>query len=100
MVIEKQISFFRFLILSQWEVEPAHGACVIILKPWLQAIRVEDMATGHEHALLSHLYIITAHSAKWRFKLTFYFLTMFLFNFDDRKSVYSFLFGLLARYLL
>ena len=54
------------------------------------------MTTGHEHALLVHLNIITAHSAKWRFKFTINFLTMFLFNLYNWKSVNSFLFRSLS----
>ena len=92
MVIEKQISFFRFLILSQWEVEPAHGACVVVFKPRLQTTRVEYVATRHEHAFGAQIDVIKAHCAARWLKFVFNFLTVLFIDFYNWQSVHSFLF--------
>ena len=92
MVIEKQISFLRFLILSQWKVEPAHRASVVVLKPWLQTTRVEDVAAGHEHAFAALVDVVEAHCATRRLQFVFNFLTVLFINFYNGQSVYSFLF--------
>lgn len=98
--------FVYIFIHSCWKLFPAYWASVMILQPWLDAIRVENMATRQEDTFVAYLKVGDANGAGWVFELSvFTFFAMLLLNFDFGKTSHiisicrsscSFLFFLLS----
>ena len=63
----------------------------MLFEPRVQAIRVVDMTTGHEHALRAHGNCLTTHCARRWLHLGAVLLAMLSFNLNNGQFPYRFL---------
>ena len=66
----------------------------MLLKPGIQTIRVINMPTRHKHSLVTHIYILTAHSTSGRLHIPLgTFFAVFGLNLYNRQLFHALLFG-------
>ena len=68
---------FRQLFSAYW-------ARIVIFKPWLNAVRMEDVTTRQKHTFVADIEVNDANRASRLFQLITIFLAVLLFNGDLR----------------